>query len=514
VRDVLLGVDVGTSACKVTAFTADGAELASASMPYPIRRPAPGHVEQDPRDWLEAVYEGIAKVLADSELDPARIAGVGVDGQSWACVPLSAEGEVLADTPIWMDTRAAAICAAAEQRVGAERILALSGNRLAPSYTTGKILWFRKHRPDVYRRTRWFLQSNSYIVYGLTGAITQDASQGYGLHVIDVATGGYDDAMCDALAIDRQLLPEIVESHDVVGHVTPAAAARTGLRAGTPVVAGGLDAACGTLGAGVHLPGQVQEQGGQAGGMSIVVDRPVADRRLILSRHVVPGAWLLQGGTVAGGASLRWLVGEVGETERAAAQASGRGTFELVSDLAGTIRAGAAGTVFLPYLAGERSPIWDPQATGVFFGLTFATSRAHLYRATMEGVAYALRHNIEVAEELGLTVGDMHAIGGAATSPVWTQIKADIAGRTIHVPASETATTLGAAILAGVGTGVYRDWTEAIARTVQVRRTHRPDVTTAEVYDRGFATYRELYVRLAPTMAAAAASSSPTMEGH
>lgn len=511
---LLVGVDIGTSACKVNVFTADGGELASATRDYPLEHPYPGHVEQDPRLWLEAAMDGIVQVLSDDRVDPSRVAGVGVAGQSWACVPISEYGEVLARTPIWMDTRSSQICAAVEERVGSERILALSGNRLAPSYTTGKIIWFREHRPEVYRRTRWFLQSNSYIVYGLTGAITQDLSQGYGLHVIDASTGHYDDAMCDALGVDRSLLPEIVRPQDVVGYVTASAAARTGLPAGAPVVAGGLDAACGTVGAGVHLPGQVQEQGGQAGGMSIVVDRPVSDRRLILSSHVVPGSWLLQGGTVAGGGSLRWLVGAVGEAEHTLARAHGSAVFEEVSALAGTVRPGSDGTVFLPYLAGERSPIWDPDARGVFFGLTFSTGRAHLYRAAMEGVAFSLRHNIEVAEELGVVVGDMHAIGGAATSPVWTQIKADVTGRTIRVPDGGTATTLGAAMVAGVGTGVYADWAEAVGRTVRLRRAYHPDPATSAAYDRGYATYRELYERLAPMMAAAAAVDTTLEEGH
>jgi xylulokinase len=500
-RDVLVGVDVGTSACKVTAFTAEGTELASASAGYPVHAPRPGWVEQDAGDWWRAARDGLARVMADPGVDPGRVAGVGVAGQSWSAVPLSGDGEVLARTPIWMDTRAADLCREAETRVGAERILALSGNRLSPSYSTGKILWFRRHRPEVYARTRWFLQSNAYVVRQLTGAVTQDRSQAYGLHVVDVRTGGYDERMCDALGIDRDRLPDLVDCHQVVGQVSASVSRDTGLAAGTPVVAGGLDAVSGALGAGVHHTGQVQEQGGQAGGMSIVVDRPVADRRLILSRHVVPGAWMLQGGTAAGGASLRWLVDVAGDAERRAARSSGRSAYEEVSDLAGKVPPCSDGVVFLPYLAGERSPLWDPDARGVYYGLTLSTGRGHLYRAAMEGVAFSLRHNLEVAEECGVAVGDMHAVGGAAGSTVWTQIKADVTGRTLHVAAGDTATTLGAALLAGMGTGVFPDWDEAVARTVRIRRSLSPDPLRRPGYDEAYRVYRELYRLLAPLMA-------------
>ena len=506
---VLLGVDIGTSACKVAAFTPDGVELASASVAYPVLHPSPGHAEQEPERWLAAAFAGIREVLAGGRVSAAQVAAIGVDGQSWSCIPVDGDGEVLARTPIWMDTRAAEICARVEASVGAAAILALSGNPFKPSYTTPKIVWFRENRPDVYARTRYFLQSNSYVVHGLTGVFSQDQSQCYGLHVVDIATGRYDEAMGAELGIDLDKLPGIVACHEVVGHVTAHAAARTGLLAGTPVVAGGLDAACGALGAGVHRPGQTQEQGGQAGGMSIVVDRPVIDERLILSRHVVPDRFLLQGGTAAGGASPRWIVGQVGQVEQTAADADGTSVFEKVSELAATVPVGSDGVVFLPYLAGERSPVWDATATGVLVGLTLSTTRAHLYRAVMEGVAFSLHHNLQVAESLGVPVGDMSATGGAATSHVWTQIKADVTGKTIHVPAAENATTLGAAMLAGLGAGVYTDAADAVAQTTHVHRTHRPVLAHHARYDAQFGIYREVYDQLRATMATAASLPRP-----
>ena len=296
------------------------------------------------------------------------------------------------------------------------------------------------------------------------------------------------------LDIPRKFLPEIMPCHRIAGKLTREAAGQTGLKEGIPVVAGGLDAACGTLGAGVIDPGQTQEQGGQAGGMSICIGQYAADPRLILGFHVVPGRWLLQGGTTGGGGALKWL------RETMFPDLS----FEEMSALADQAPAGSGGVTFLPYMAGERSPIWNPDACGVFFGLNFGVNRGQIIRACMEGVAYALRHNLETAEAAGAKADTLRAMGGSANSRIWTQIKADVTGCRIEVPASDTATTLGAAILAGVGTGVYGSFEEAAERTVSVKMTYAPDPEMRAVYDKGYETYRKLYPALEEIMNAQA----------
>jgi xylulokinase len=236
----------------------------------------------------------------------------------------------------------------------------------------------------------------------------------------------------------------------------------------------------------VYRAGQTQEQGGQAGGMSICVEEYAADPRLILSRHVVPGCYLLQGGTVGGGGALKWLRSQICPEL----------SFEQMSQLAGKVPAGSDGLVFLPYLSGERSPIWDEKARGIFYGLDYGKTRAHMIRAVMEGVAYSLRHNLEVAAAAGARARVLRSMGGSANSLVWTQLKSDVTGCEIEVPASDTATTLGAAMLAGVGTGVYGGFDEAVERTVRIRRTHRPSERLRGVYDEGYRVYRELYEKL------------------
>ena len=333
---------------------------------------------------------------------------------------------------------------------------------------------------DVYKRQ----------VYRLTGVFSQDKSQGYGWHCFDMKRCRWDREMCRQLGIDPALLPELYDCHAVVGRVTGEAAGQTGLLKGTPVVAGGLDAACGTLGAGVLQAGETQEQGGQAGGMSICLEEAKADKRLILSCHVAPGKWLLQGGTVGGGGVMRWLHREMGEAF----------SMRELDDMAAVIPPGSEGLIFLPYMTGERSPIWDENAKGVLFGLDFSKTKAHIVRACLEGVAFSLRHNLDTAESLGVETGTLKAMGGAANSSLWTQMKADVTGKRIEVPASDTATTLGAALLAGVGVGLYRDFEEAVGRTVAIQRVYLPQKEHAAAYSKAYQTYLKMYPALKDLM--------------
>ncbi len=496
----LLGIDIGTSACKVALFSPDGRVIAQGSGDYKVYYPAPGWAEQNPEDWWNAVCGAIKTMITDNRIDPADIAGIGIDGQGWSAIAVDKDGKVLTNTPIWMDTRARDICEDLKAQVGEERIFAVCGNPMQPAYTLPKILWYKKHLPEVYNNTKKILQSNSFIAYRLTGEMTQDVCQGYAYQCFDMQKACWDKEMCDLLGIDMNLLPDIYPCHQVIGTVTDAASLLTGLAAGTPVVAGGLDAACGTLGAGVIHSGETQEQGGQAGGMSICMDKYQADPRMILSYHVVPDLWLLQGGTVGGGGVIRWFEQEFGALERELAAAGGVSSMAEMDREAEQIPAGSDGMVFLPYMAGERSPIWDTKAKGVYYGIDFAKTRAHFIRASMEGVAFSLKHNLDTAGHAGAEVDVLRSMGGAANSRVWTQIKADVTGKKIVVPSSDTATTLGAAILAGVGTGVYTSFEDAVSRTVAVKREHIPDMDKHAKYRESYQIYLALYENLKDIM--------------
>ena len=492
----LLGIDIGTSACKAVLCDENGNVAASADADYPVYYPAPGCAEQNPEDWWNGVCRAVREVIAKAGAEPRNIASVGVDGQSWSAVAMDKKGNVLCNTPIWFDTRAEEICRKWEEKIGGEEIFRVCGNPVKPSYTAPKVVWYKNNKPEVYKNTYKILQSNGYIVYKLTGAFTQDKSQGYGWQCYDIKNCRWDFNMCEKLGIDAEMLPEIKDCCDVAGTVTVKAAEETGLPRGIPVVAGGLDAACAALGVGVIRAGQTQEQGGQAGGMSICCYMPESDMRLISGCHAVPGKWLLQGGTTGGGGVMRWLERELGDYERTLSVSSGKSSFALMDEAAAKVPAGSDGLIFLPYMAGERSPIWDPNARGVFYGLDFSKTKGHLIRAALEGTAFALRHNLETANEAGAEVTVLRSMGGAANSALWTQVKADVTGKVIEVPSSDTATALGAIILAGVGAGIFGSFIEAVERTVNVKKVYYPNEKNKEIYDVLYGKYKKLYPAL------------------
>ncbi|NPV54692.1 MAG: FGGY-family carbohydrate kinase [Firmicutes bacterium] len=493
--DYLLGIDIGTSSTKVGVFDSSGKLFASASNSYPTYREGPLRAEQDPRDWWQAAVRGIRSVL--QSVEPREIAGIGIAGQSWAALPVDSQGRPLRRAMIWLDRRAETECEEIREKVGEEKVLRVSGNRIDPAFCIPKILWLKRNEPEVFRNAFKFLQSNSFIVKKLSGAFSQDISQGYGVYGFDMARAEWSGEILEELGLEPGLFPELFPPSAVVGEVTREASLETGLAEGTPVVAGGLDAACATLGGGVARPGETQEQGGQAGGMSICTDRPVVTPRLILGFHVIPGVWLLQGGTVGGG-SLGWFLETFGQVGRIAT-GPGEGGFELLSREAARVSPGSGGLVFLPYMAGERSPIWDQDARGVLIGLSYDKTWAEVVRAIMEGCAYALRHNLEVAEEAGAWVLQLISVGGAAKSEVWCQIKADVTGKPVAVPDVEEGTIWGAALLAGMGVGIYGDIVTSIREMVHIKRVFHPREEISRVYDGFFEIYLSAYEGLKDT---------------
>ncbi len=481
VSKYLLALDIGTSACKGALFSLKGQAAASADEAYPTYYPQPGWAEQQPEDWWAASCRVIRRLLDQSGIAPGDIVGIGVDGQSWAMVALDRAGQVLLPSPIWTDARAAAACDHLRGTVGEERLHQVCGNPVMPGYTTPKVLWYKETCPELYARTRVILQSNGFIVQRLTGRLSQDISQGYGWYCFRSDELAWDESFARDIDLDASLLPPLFACHEIVGTVTEAAAQSTGLAAGIPVVAGGLDAAAGTLGIGVTEDGETQEQGGQAGGMSICLDHYTSHPRLILSPHVVPGRWLLQGGTTGGGGALKWL------REQCCPELS----FDEMSELAAQAPPMSGGLIFLPYMAGERSPLWMPEAKGVFCGLHFGTTRADIIRAVMEGVAFALRHNLETAREAGCAPAVLRSTGGSASSDVWMRIKASVTGCRMVAASSSLATARGAALMAGIGVGAVDGWQEW-KNTEENEKVYSPAENLKTAYDAGFGKYLAL----------------------
>lgn len=493
---LILSLDIGTSGCKINIFDVSGNVIASYVGEYKTYYPKNNFAEQNAEDWWAVICKGLDYFKKELNINLSLISAIGVDGHSWNCLPLDKDGKPLYNSMIWLDRRAEEQVREIKNIIDEETLINLNGNPIDAAYILPKMMWLKENKTEIYNKTHKFLQSNSYIVYKLTQKFSQDYSQAYGFHFFDIRKGEWDKEIAAKFDISLDLIPELYEPDQVVGEVSKKAAAETGLLTGTPVVAGGLDAACCTLGAGVIKEGQTQEQGGQAGGMSIVLDEAVIHPKLILGRHVVRNKFLLQGGTVGGGGTLNWFNNNLAHYEKEKAKETGENSYQVMSQEAAEVKPGSDGLIFLPYMAGERSPIWDTNAKGVFFGLSYNKKRAHLIRSMMEGVAFSLQHNLKTAEEVDVYVNDLNSVGGAANSEVWTQIKSDVTNKKINVPYADHATTLGAAILAGIGTGIYKNYQDAVNKTVKIQRVHKPNNDNNLKYNKYYQIYLNIYQKL------------------
>ena len=473
----------------------EGRLLAEASCDTPINRPQPVWAEIDPGLWWSAAVQTVREVLAKSGVDPHTIGGIGVDGISWSLVPVDAAFQPIAPAMIWLDRRAEAENRELQTRPDAAGLVAMSANPLDPAYITPKLLWLKHCQPAVFDQARWFLTSSGYLTARLTGEATCDFTQAYGYHFFDIAHERWDSATAGLLGIPLEKMPRLCACSDVAGTLSARAGTEMGLPAGIPVIAGCLDAASGALGAGVTRLGQTNEQGGQAGGMAISLPNVVVEPRLIFSHHVLQGQYLLQGGTVGGG-SLGWFRDTLGQVEVDAAALLGQSAFELFNTQVEKAAPGAHGLIFVPYMAGERTPLWSSTARGIYFGLSYNTSRADMLRAIMEGCAFSVYHNMKVAEEKGAVVQECLGSGGATRSAPWCQIKADIYGKPFVVARtaddSEGGHLLGLLALTAYGAGLAADPGQMVERLLPNRRVFEPSMQRHALYEDLFGVYIDL----------------------
>jgi len=472
----VLTLDQGTSSLKAALWREDGIVLAEAVEAYELSRPAPTWAEIDPARWWDALCAATASVLAKAGVPPDEVACIALDGIGWTLVATDAELVPVAPAMTWLDRRAEAEAAALRARPDADALVDLDANRLDAAYLTPKVAWLAAHRPNAFDATRWLLTASGWLVARLTGEVTCDLTQAYGFHCFDMRRERWDAATAASLGIPLDRLPPLHRAGHLAGGLAAAAARETGLAEGTPVLVGGLDAAMGALGGGVTRPGLTQDQGGSAGGFGLSVVEVVVEPRLIFSHHVLEGQYLLQAGTVGGG-SLGWLRDVVG-----AADAS----FDSLIDEASAVAPGANGVLFLPYLAGERTPLWSSTPRGVFAGLAYTTTRADLVRAVMEGCAYAVVDNMRLAEDRGHRVTSWLGQGGASRSAVWNQIKADATGVPFTVArladGSEGGTGLALFALGARAAGLAGDPAETVERLLVRRTTVEPDPARHQRY--------------------------------
>ena len=478
----LLGLDIGTSATKGVVIDPGGTVVAQAERPVDLRSPHPGWAEEDPAQW----WENVCSLCR--ELPVADVDAVGVSGMVPAVILLDERGLPLRPSIQQNDARAATEVAELRAALPGD-VLVRTGSPVTQQSVGPTAMWLARHEPDVWRAARTLLGSYDYVAYRLTGAAAVERNWALESGLFDLATGDWAADLCAAAGIDPGLLPSPRHADDVVGEVTAAAAAATGLRVGTPVVAGSADHVASAFAAGMVHAGDLLVKLGSAGDILMVSDEPLVDARLYLDYHLVPGKFLPNGCMAASGSFIRWFQHALADgtpLDRLDAEAEGAGP-------------GAGGVVALPYLLGEKTPINDPEARGAFVGLRLDHERGHLFRAVLEATAYGFRHHLDVFAELGRRPTRIRVTNGGARSRLWKQVVADVLGEPLEVLADGAGSELGAAFAAGKGIGAFEDWDE-IERFVHAGDTVEPDPAAGHVYRDGYAAYRALYPALDPVL--------------
>jgi xylulokinase len=498
----LLGIDVGTTGTRALLVNEQGQVVAGATEEYPLYTPQPLWAEQDPADWWRATMDAIHQVLQKSGIAPAEVIGVGLTGQMHGVVLLDDKNEVLRPALIWCDQRSQPQCDWITARVGADRLIELTCNPALTGFSAPKILWVRDNEPEVFAQVRKFLLPKDYIRFKLTGEFASEVSDASGTNLFDVRRRKWSDEVVQTLGLKRSILPEVFESPEITGRVTRDAARRTGLPEGVPVVGGGGDQAAGGVGNGVVEPGIVSCTIGSSGVVFAFTEEPRLDPkgRMQTFCHAVPGKWHVMGVTQGAGLSLRWFRDQLGGAETLVGKSTGRDPYELLTEEAAQAEPGSEGLVFLPYLMGERAPHLDPNAKGVFFGLTGRHMRQHMVRSILEGVAFSLRDSLEIiVKEMGNPVTQVRASGGGGRSVLWRQIQADVFGTEMVTINATEGPAYGAALLAAVGAGVHSSVEEACHAAIRVVERTTPDAARSRLYEDYYSIYRALYPALKPS---------------
>ena len=497
----LLGLDIGTTGAKALLLNLDGTVVAVATSEYPMSTPRPLWSEQNPEDWWKATQHSFKRVLSKAGVNPDEIVGIGLTGQMHGLVLLDKNGGILRPCMMWNDQRTSAQCESITEKVGLRKLMEVTANPVLPGFTAPKILWVRENEPDIFKRIAHLLLPKDYIRYRLTGEYATDVSDASGTSLLDVRQRRWSEEILDVLDIPKNWMPRVYESPHVTGTVSQIGAEMVGIKSGVPVVAGAGDQASGAIGNGIVIAGTVSVTLGTSGVVFTHTDQLVVEQegRLHAFCHAVPGKWHVMGVTLAAGGSLRWFRDTLGQPESAIAQAKNVDSYEVLLEGASKVSAGSEGLVFLPYLTGERTPHPDPYARGSFIGLTLRHSKSHMVRAVLEGVAYSLRDCLELTKSLGLEIKQVRASGGGSRSDLWRQILADVFNTDLVTVTSTEGASYGAALLSGVGTGIYQNVNEACERTIHLSAKTVPDVHRAGIYDRYYRIYRDLYPALKPT---------------
>jgi sugar (pentulose or hexulose) kinase len=485
----LLAIDAGTTAVKVTLFDERGQMVASSLQEYSLLTPTEDCVELPAEAYWQNSVAGIRDVLAQQGLLPEDILAVGVTSQGETFIPVGDAGQPLRNAIVWLDNRAGVEAQAIASTFDLDGFYEITGlPEIIPTWPACKIIWLRRHEPDVFAQAQKYLLVEDYLLFRLSGHYATEGGVCTSTGYFDIRTGRWWREMLDHIGLRVEQLPELLRSGEVVGPVAEGAAAETGLSSRTLVVTGAMDQIAGAVGAGNIVPGIVSETTGTALVLAATVNEPTYDpqNRLPCYYHAVPGRYLLLPYCQTAGMTFRWFRDQFGQGQ----------SYDQLTALAAGVPPGSEGLVMLPHLTGSTSPHFDPRAKGVFYGIVLGHTRAHFVRAILESVAFMLRENVELLVELGVDVGELVSLGGGARSKLWLQIKADVTELPLRAAQCEEAASLGVAMLAGVGIGLFRDVEDACRQLTQTGDRMDPNSEHHLLYENAYRRYLRLYASL------------------
>jgi xylulokinase len=493
----LLGIDIGTSGTKTLICDHKGKVLATAMAEHPLFTPRPGWSEQDPQDWWDATVKATHAVMKKAKVKADGIKGIGLSGQMHGSVFVGDGPKPLRRALLWNDQRTQKQCDEITAKAGGrEALIELVANPALTGFQAPKILWVREHEPKVFEKTKHVLLPKDYIRYRMTGEYAAEVSDASGTLLLDVVNRKWSDRLLELLQLDKSLLPAtLVESHEITGTLTKEAARALGVKEGTPVVGGAGDQPAGAVGNGIVASGIVSATLGTSGVVFAHSDTPTRDPqgRVHTMCHAVAGKWCVFGCMLSAGGSFQWFRNQLAHEEVVKAKKEGIDPYELLIAQAESAPAGCEGTFFLPYLTGERCPYPDPLARGGWIGVTARTTRAMIIRSLLEGVTYGMRDALEIMQQMGIAITQVRASGGGARSAFWRHLQADIYKQPIVITNAGEGPAYGVAILAGVGTGVWKSVEEACGAAIKQVTKVTPHKKLVPLYDRHFAVYEKLY---------------------
>jgi xylulokinase len=482
----LLGIDLGAGSLKATVITNTGNVAGEGSHPVTTRVPHFGWSEQDPAEWFAALCIAVPQAISVANITPDEIAGIGISAGAHIPVLTDADGEVVRPAIMWNDQRSAAEATALHERAG-EKIIASSLNRVNPTWTLAMLSWLQAHEPETIARTKRLYLAKDYLRSCLTRTWETDYSDVIGALMGDDNTKSWSPEICKLINWNMKTLPPVAKPTDIVGHVTAAAAQQTGLAEGTPVVCSSNDTTVEFFGNGATTPGMGAVKLATAGVLFLATQGPSVNPPISCYPHIIDGLYYTATGTNSCASAHRWLRDQMFP----------QGGFAEMDFFSAAIRPGSEGLLFHPYLQGERAPYWDPLLRADFIGLTISHTRAHFARALYEGIAFSIRDLLTAAQNLGLTFGAIRLMGGGARSPTWRQIIADVTGLTVERTQSGDA-SFGAALIAGIGTGIFSSPEDAITKCVRLLDQTIPNPKNHEFYKSLFDIYKQAQAALAP----------------